>query len=168
MNTLTSLFMGSPPHVRGKDALRLCQPPGGRITPAHAGKSFTCGRCPSICQDHPRMCGEKGIWLKCRSLFLGSPPRMRGKGRGPENLGPAYRITPAYAGKSGSSLKKGTGSEDHPRACGEKSGGSVCLPGHAGSPPRMRGKGLAALDHTFAGGITPACAGKRLLDNSES
>ena len=30
--------VGSPPHMRGKDSLRLCQPPGSRITPAHAGK----------------------------------------------------------------------------------------------------------------------------------
>ena len=48
-----------------------------------------------------------------------------------------------------------------PRVCGEKSSGSVCMPGHAGSPPRMRGKGGLAGGRTVEHGITPAYAGKR-------
>ena len=35
-----------------------------------------------------------------------------------------------------------------------------------GSPPRVRGKGLAAPDRPVVGGITPACAGKRQLNDN--
>ena len=48
-----------------------------------------------------------------------------------------------------------------PRVCGEKSSGSVCMPGHAGSPPRMRGKGYDVVSRLCRVRITPACAGKR-------
>ena len=47
-----------------------------------------------------------------------------------------------------------------PRVCGEKSSGSVCMPGHAGSPPRMRGKVIHSLCDRPQRGITPAYAGK--------
>ena len=69
-------------------------------------------------------------------------------------------ITPAYAGKSSSSMRVVQSSRDHPRVCGEKV--IPCTPGlHIqGSPPRMRGKVLAALMPTNALGITPAYAGK--------
>ena len=49
-----------------------------------------------------------------------------------------------------------------PRVCGEKSSGSVCMPGHAGSPPRMRGKVIHSLCDRPQRGITPAYAGKRV------
>ena len=48
-----------------------------------------------------------------------------------------------------------------PRVCGEKSSGSVCMPGHAGSPPRMRGKVIHSLCDRPQRGITPAYTGKR-------
>ena len=50
-----------------------------RITPAYAGKSqpfqFLC----RSDQDHPRLCGEKHVFLRYGHMFLGSPPPMRGK-----------------------------------------------------------------------------------------
>ena len=51
-------------------------------------------------------------------------------------------------------------SEDHPRACGEKSFAVVNGVQNSGSPPRMRGKAdlLEALADGL--GITPAYAGK--------
>ena len=44
----------------------------------------------------------------------------------------------------------------------DKNASAAALPGFGpwGLPPHVRGKGLAALDHALAGGITPACAGK--------
>ena len=50
---------------------------------------------------------------------------------------------------------------DHPRACGEKLMASMVLPWARGSPPRVRGKGVALLPFWDGKGITPACAGKR-------
>ena len=85
---------------------------------------------------------------------------MRGKGRhGVQGQSPC-RITPAYAGKSVCAPVCACPMWDHPRVCGEKlvhfgQGGGL-----EGSPPRMRGKVLAALMPTNALGITPAYAGK--------
>ena len=52
-------YLGSPPHVRGKEAQSQDWKPEIGITPACAGK-----RCADACAcpawwDHPRMCGEK-------------------------------------------------------------------------------------------------------------
>ena len=85
---------------------------------------------------------------------------MRGKDapgfRSPENS----RITPAYAGKSTTTVQSNGPRKDHPRVCGEKIRAYVKIWNEWGSPPRMRGKVLAALMPTNALRITPAYAGK--------
>ena len=91
---------GSPPRMRGKvsavDVGKLM--PG--ITPAYAGKSrWQKFRCHHL-WDHPRVCGEKAGLYHPSNVKMGSPPRMRGKVSKRCLLGAAYRITPAYAGKS--------------------------------------------------------------------
>ena len=69
------------------------------ITPAYAGKSSCGGQTRFPCRDHPRLCGEK-LKRQIESKQLkGSPPPMRGKGRGRFKVGGGMRITPAYAGK---------------------------------------------------------------------
>ena len=92
---------------------------------------------------------------------MGSPPRVRGKDTIITELANVLRITPACAGKSG--FRKLTSAEagDHPRVCGEKSAASIWAICARGSPPRMRGKDPRFIDDDTAGGITPACAGKR-------
>ena len=95
-----AILKGSPPRMRGKG---LCSGKLGlaqRITPAYAGKS-----CPGVygygfTGDHPRVCGEKLIVILYKSLYMGSPPRMRGKAIAPGRPAPGLR--------------------DHPRVCGEK------------------------------------------------
>ena len=52
--------------------------------------------------------------------MIGSPPPMRGKGSKSSVDAGKYRITPAYAGKRLSMLKKRNSILDHPRLCGEK------------------------------------------------
>ena len=70
---------GSPPRVRGKERLSLIGGPLIRITPACAGKSANpCFWLP-LEQDHPRVCGEKLYHRRYIGLYLGSPPRVRGK-----------------------------------------------------------------------------------------
>ena len=85
---------------------------------------------------------------------------MRGKVRVGEAYSRAYRITPAYAGKSRMGLQKHGRSGDHPRLCGEKSfmpSSCFCA---SGSPPPMRGKGSCDALMTSCARITPAYAGK--------
>ena len=70
---------GSPPHVRGKEALEVDELAGSGITPACAGKSILGGDLRSATGDHPRMCGEKVLVCVRVHDIAGSPPHVRGK-----------------------------------------------------------------------------------------
>ena len=59
MEILVPYISGSPPHVRGKDAVKRHSARGFGITPACAGKRELRSASGSACRDHPRMCGEK-------------------------------------------------------------------------------------------------------------
>ena len=50
---------GSPPRMRGKEALELRPAGAVGITPAYAGKSLRRVLTLRFCRDHPRVCGEK-------------------------------------------------------------------------------------------------------------
>ena len=69
------------------------------ITPAYAGKSRSKEKAETAKGDHPRVCGEKVLWLFVIELIKGSPPRMRGKEYYVFSPKIQRRITPAYAGK---------------------------------------------------------------------
>ena len=86
---------------------------------------------------------------------------MRGKERAFPGCTQQLGITPAYAGKRLSRRQRRRGTWDHPRVCGEKSSFVMWQGCCTGSPPRMRGKVLAALMPENRLGITPAYAGKR-------
>ena len=92
--------VGSPPRMRGKRFYKLITAASGRITPAHAGKTV-----PPIVKsrhnkDHPRACGENNPPLRFIVVYLGSPPRMRGKPIHSPVPFAILRITPAHAGKT--------------------------------------------------------------------
>ena len=70
------------------------------ITPAYAGKSSNKKYLEDYDRDHPRVCGEKFICCIWIIRQVGSPPRMRGKGREGQGESSRAGITPAYAGKS--------------------------------------------------------------------
>ena len=90
----------------------------------------------------------------------GSPPRMREK-RPLMALGRELnRITPAYAGKTKSSLLNLVVVQDHPRVCGKNHFKSLISNLVAGSPPRMREKQPKNTECLRSSGITPAYAGK--------
>ena len=133
-----------------------------RITPAYAGKSTHGNDNIRVNGDHPRVCGEKPKPSSAPSLFVGSPPRMRGKEKSAHEPRRKHRITPAYAGKSTGSSTSSYGTEDHPRVCGEKLLPFAFHRILVGSPPRMRGKGKNTDRSERTAGITPAYAGKRL------
>ena len=95
-------------------------------------------------------------------MRLGSPPRVRGKGK---SLVPDFAvqgITPACAGKRRCMTLRTPRKEDHPRVCGEKSFFRAADEHLAGSPPRVRGKGIRNTRIQHLNGITPACAGKSI------
>ena len=90
----------------------------------------------------------------------GSPPRMRGKEEDHHQRPGGGRITPAHAGKRICPRPGRMNSEDHPRACGEKSISRPKSGPSTGSPPRMRRKDVQNLRAGRVPGITPAYAGK--------
>ena len=95
--------------------------------------------------DHPRRCGENHMFLLNCGLFLGSPPRMRGK-----------LLLPFQARLL---------NRDHPRGCGENLDVARHFENGAGSPPRMRGKPSSRPYWLDSARITPADAGKTELDS---
>ena len=105
MYTLLDLLpWGSPPPMRGKANGNKFIDGKYRITPAYAGKSVLGDpRCHSS-RDHPRLCGEKFSIRSTKSNCPGSPPPMRGKVKYHGKGLYLHRITPAYAGKSYSTL----------------------------------------------------------------
>ena len=132
---------GSPPRVRGKAGDRIEVDSREGITPACAGKR---SREQSICrwpEDHPRVCGEKPLFLDKLPHDEGSPPRVRGKAKIKRPEGEKMRITPACAGKSDGGCNANVVARDHPRVCGEKNRDIHRSTGRGGSPPRVRGKG---------------------------
>ena len=113
----------------------------------------------------PRICREKRLCAPPIASAVGSPPRMRGKGLRDLVEVSFVRITPAYAGKSSSSVAMSRAFTDHPRVCGEKCCfGSSCSPS-TGSPPRMRGKVSRCCSRRAAcGGSPPRMRGKVVFD----
>ena len=86
--------------MRGKEYCFNKQLKFSRITPAYAGKSRAFRLQFALLQDHPRLCGEKGILRRTRKSRIGSPPPMRGKAVPRRQNETIIGITPAYAGKS--------------------------------------------------------------------
>ena len=87
---------------------------------------------------------------------------MRGKGNEIVAYVVAYRITPAYAGKSKVQDRFVFIFQDHPRLCGEKIFHRRHFKTFRGSPPPMRGKAFRMEMEARDRRITPAYAGKRL------
>ena len=147
--------------MRGKDRSTFTASRPERITPAYAGKSaLSCSSCPCG-WDHPRVCGEKCLPIRCLTPTPGSPPRVRGKGVWNLTVVLFTGITPACAGKRPCWCSTLCCWWDHPRVCGEKKAGPTGQVDHQGSPPRVRGKVVQRGAKLATNGITPACAGKR-------
>ena len=88
---------------------------------------------------------------------------MRGKDGVNDSVQAVTGITPACAGKSEKTRSITTTRRDHPRVCGEMSFAVLIVCIALGSPPRMRGKVHLTAYFFIIWGITPACAGKRMV-----
>ena len=153
--------LGSPPHGRGKELLKLRPASAAGITPAWAGKSLPSPAGSSWARDHPRVGGEKGCNPAKRPERPGSPPHGRGKAAASKRPSREPRITPAWAGKRLLSEWGQVGRWDHPRMGGEKQVPETHVSRTRGSPPHGRGKGHGQSLRRGLKRITPAWAGKR-------
>ena len=171
---------GSPPRVRGKLEIPRRAHPRPGITPACAGKTTTAPAHTTARRDHPRVCGENGIfsgsrpWQQgsprvcgensdcpgCPPWCRGSPPRVRGKRQCRDAHPRRVGITPACAGKTPEGYIYFLITQDHPRVCGENYKEALFEAAREGSPPRVRGKLASTLSELTEQRITPACAGK--------
>ena len=144
----SNYILGSPPRVRGKVFYNsnVCTHAG--ITPACAGKRTREKEKRRCAWDHPRVCGEKLVLGQLAARGIGSPPRVRGKGRQIVVEELVHGITPACAGKSCPSRRQSTR--------------------RGGSPPRVRGKGRIPTHIGALRRITPACAGKSLIHEDKA
>ena len=154
------LFLGSPPHRRGKEYDDPTQNELIGITPAWAGKRCSPAMQQTTKQDHPRVGGEKTKSIHPYPVLDGSPPRGRGKADVLFSQFFARRITPAWAGKRPGGIPSSMVVRDHPRVGGEKARWYPIKYGGQGSPPHGRGKVPAVLQCRRFRGITPAWAGK--------
>ena len=153
--------MGSPPRVRGTGKYMNIQGLTFRITPACAGNRARKRSYKSIIGDHPRVCGEQKQLVPEWVQEKGSPPRVRGTGRGYLREPGRGRITPACAGNSSLTEETILAAEDHPRVCGEQTALSLDMRVEGGSPPRVRGTVPYSSGKSRTGRIIPACAGNR-------
>ena len=151
---------GSSPLTRGKLHVRVVPVNGGRLIPAHAGK--TPPRKPPWTSTwaHPRSRGENLSSRPWRDGGRGSSPLTRGK-RPARQPGHAVRgLIPAHAGKTVLGTPTKPSDRAHPRSRGENRrwGASPWPPG--GSSPLTRGKRLIARPTGPQAGLIPAHAGK--------
>ena len=146
--------------MRGKRAASLGDGDVSGITPACAGKTPLPLRAPSRQRDHPRVCGENRTDAWSVYLYMGSPPRVRGKHQILPDRSGWRGITPACAGKTEFCRFGDADGRDHPRVCGENPSLALAVSELLGSPPRVRGKPSARGLSRTRPGITPACAGK--------
>ena len=157
-------LQGSPPLARGKGIYLKLTRALQRITPACAGKSCFCGGAAFRCKDHPRLRGEKLSPFASPRKELGSPPLARGKEVVPSAGSGDPGITPACAGKSSYFFSGFAFTKDHPRLRGEKNLHLYFPQRRWGSPPLARGKEGGEYIMSKSVRITPACAGKRLME----
>ena len=135
-----SSMRGSPPRVRGEVDGSAAVPVSWGITPACAGRRLTMQYPDTGVQDHPRVCGEKFVFIDHSSFPLGSPPRVRGEAGPDQGAQGVARITPACAGRRFILSVIYARSGDHPRVCGEKGRTDKKSGQKIGSPPRVRGE----------------------------
>ena len=134
--------------MQGKVSAHFRHFPARGITPACAGKSPSSFVLLLPVRDHPRVCGEKGNGATISQKCVG--------------------ITPACAGKSLPAVLKCPPMRDHPRVCGEKFRFILLSLLSSGSPPRVRGKAGGCRTAAASSGITPAYAGKSLLNTDNT
>ena len=156
---------GSSPRGRGKlDGELLTEVDDGLI-PAWAGKTRTdAGKSPPS-SAHPRVGGENENQTFRQKISTGSSPRGRGKRDDIDNLRPAHRLIPAWAGKTTRCVYSTPKGKAHPRVGGENwLTMRDCTP-WAGSSPRGRGKRDNLPHRVRCVRLIPAWAGKTLPED---
>ena len=160
---LLFLPQGSSPRGRGKLIVVAMGIGLGGLIPAWAGKTRV--RCPLVAgrAAHPRVGGENLEQSTGAIEAVGSSPRGRGKPAWGLRSLRAWRLIPAWAGKTTGTARAAVHRQAHPRVGGENSSLVATPTSAAGSSPRGRGKQNASPTGRVLKGLIPAWAGKTLV-----
>ena len=150
---------GSSPRLRGALTVRVHVLGDLGIIPAFAGSTSDRSGVFGATGDHPRVCGEHLACCGKMYAQMGSSPRLRGAHQRQNAPAQRSRIIPAFAGSTGTEVRKGDSNEDHPRVCGEHCINKYLHKGHQGSSPRLRGALRIEQAVDIILGIIPAFAG---------
>ena len=131
---------GSSPLTRGKRRCAAYRDGGGRLIPAHAGKTAPETDGAGALGTHPRSRGENSLLSRRRCPGSGSSPLTRGKRRQERISALATRLIPAHAGKTDVGWDVLVLIPAHPRSRGENDGRCVGPARQCGSSPLTRGK----------------------------
>ena len=151
---------GSSPLTRGKRGGGRLARWGGRLIPAHAGKTILAAVNGSSLTAHPRSRGENHPERSQGAQRRGSSPLTRGKPSHPARRGPLPGLIPAHAGKTSSRSSIQWIEAAHPRSRGENRMRHGPGPWRPGSSPLTRGKQHRGHRRSGLHRLIPAHAGK--------
>ena len=151
---------GSSPLTRGKRERLRGGFRGGRLIPAHAGKTRYRPRHRPPGPAHPRSRGENTHPHLGVVGGRGSSPLTRGKRSGNGCNGRRRGLIPAHAGKTRNSTRRFWISAAHPRSRGENVLAIRRAAFHRGSSPLTRGKPAQEGNNLQTVRLIPAHAGK--------
>ena len=137
---LGAMNEGSSPLTRGKRGGGRRSRRGGRLIPAHAGKTHEVAEADKARGAHPRSRGENDGAGGVVELPAGSSPLTRGKRRQQAAQQHATGLIPAHAGKTCSLALARAVVWAHPRSRGENRSGLSSATTRTGSSPLTRGK----------------------------
>ena len=151
---------GSSPLTRGKHVSGRRSTAGGRLIPAHAGKTQSLWGLRGPPRAHPRSRGENGPAPGMVPTVVGSSPLTRGKRGDDLHSRVAAGLIPAHAGKTHNNLPPFYAVGAHPRSRGENRLDGVTGGNITGSSPLTRGKLCPPRRASASTGLIPAHAGK--------
>ena len=151
---------GSSPLTRGKRRCAAYRDGGGRLIPAHAGKTAPETDGAGALGTHPRSRGENSLLSRRRCPGSGSSPLTRGKLMWDGMFLSSFRLIPAHAGKTTVAALALHGNAAHPRSRGENEDEYGIDPMDSGSSPLTRGKPAQGRDRARNARLIPAHAGK--------
>ena len=146
-----------------------------RFIPACAGSATPEERAEHIGAVHPRVCGERELFVVYLWNKYGSSPRVRGALLNAPSGCPDLRFIPACAGSAGFLLPVLRARPVHPRVCGERPTGESLrlvrvrfIPACAGSASEHRSDILRPTVHPRVCGERDAQAQLRALKHGSS
>ena len=154
--------MGSSPRVWGQVYTICYNACFVRIIPTRVGTRKAFGSDNANFRDHPHACGDK-IYVGAYLLpQIGSSPRVWGQEGRPVSYSIGERIIPTRVGTRPKKITQKMVDEDHPHACGDKSGTPRQIHTSEGSSPRVWGQENYSPERAETTGIIPTRVGTRL------